>query len=169
MSEKRWRRDHPRMVSTPKHFDVGSASERRAYAHQHVARPKLRNVHDFDLQLLFAVQDGRGHLLSHSVLTSGAVLRSSTIPRRDATPAQFQYEYHLMNIGAKLVLLQEARPRTPDRRILSADPQTRYRSRTACVLPYRCRRPILRCVPDARFAQIAKSWLQGAKWRRPAG
>src|SRR5579863_7698405 len=140
------------MVSAPKNFDVGSAGERRTHAHQHVARPKLGNVHDLDLQLLFAVQDGRGHLLSHSVLTSGAVLRSSTIPRWDATPAQFQHEYRLMNTDAKLILPPGAPPKKPDRQILSAGPRTRYRSRTACVLPYRCRRRILRFAPDARSA-----------------
>src|ERR1700720_773679 len=124
------------MVSAAKHFDVGPTGERRTHAHQHVARPKLRNVHDFDLQLLFAVQDGRGHLLSHSILTSGAVLRSSTIPRRDAMPAQFQYEYRLMNTDAKSILPPGALPRKRGRRILSVYPRTRYRNRTACVPPY---------------------------------
>src|SRR5579872_4311582 len=109
MAEQRRRGDHTGMVSAAKHFDVGPTSERCTHAHQHIARPKLRHVHDFNLQLLFAVQDGRGHLLSHSVLTSVAVLRSSTIPSRDATPARFQYEYRLMNTGAKLIPLRGAR------------------------------------------------------------
>src|ERR1700692_2172281 len=163
MAEQRRGSDHAGVVSAAKHFHVGPTGERRTHAHQHIAWPKLRNVHDFDLQLLFAVQDGRGHLLSHSVLTSGAVLRSSTIPRRDATPAQFQHEYRLMNIDAKSILPPGVRPKKLDRRILSVYPRTRYRNRTACVLPYRCRRPILRFVPDARSGQITKYGLRGAQ------
>src|ERR1019366_794809 len=101
------------MIAAAKYLYVRAASQCRPHPNQYIAWPELRHIHNLNLQVLFTVQDGRGHLLSHSVLTSGAVLRSSTIPRLDATPAQFQHEYHLMNIGAKSILRQGARPKTP--------------------------------------------------------
>ncbi len=66
MPKQRRRRDHPCMVSTAKHFDVRAAGERGADAHQYVARPDIRHVHRFDLQVFLAVQNGCCHLPRHS-------------------------------------------------------------------------------------------------------
>src|SRR5207302_4662153 len=90
------------------------------------------------------------------VFTFEAALRSSMILRQDAMPARFQHEYRLMNIGGKPVLRQGELRKKPDSPILFAGPPTRYRSRTARVLPCKYRRPKLQFAPGAKFARTTE-------------
>jgi hypothetical protein len=61
MPEQCRRADHLGVIAPPEHFDVGSASERRADPYQYIAAAQLRDVHSLDAELLLAIKHGRAH------------------------------------------------------------------------------------------------------------
>src|SRR5262249_10976950 len=65
VSKKRGRYNHASVISTPVNLDVGAAGEGGSHTHQHVSSFERRNSHGLDLELLFAIEHCRDHLVIH--------------------------------------------------------------------------------------------------------
>ena len=72
-AKERGRNDHPRVVSAPVHFDVGTAGECDLHLDEDLTVVEAGNRHSFDLHVLFAIEDGSCHLFVHDELPSQAL------------------------------------------------------------------------------------------------
>ena len=68
--EQRGRNDHPGMISTLIHLEIGAAGQCHLHLDEYFAFTDGRNRYPLDLHVLFAVEDGGCHLSVHSLIPS---------------------------------------------------------------------------------------------------